>query len=82
MLAIFDATKDSGKDPVRTHRGRLSGTSDFTNLPTLGPATSVPADDRSAKAPTAGVIHGTAVMETAWENVSDKIDDDRAKAGR
>ena len=81
MLAIFDATKDSGKDPVRTHRGRLSGTSDFTNLPTLGPATSVPADDRSAKAPTAGVIHGTAVMETAWEQVADKIEDKRSAGG-
>lgn len=74
MLAIFDATKDSGKDPIRTRRGKLSGTSEIVELATLGPATSVVADDRSAKQATAGVIKGTAVMETAWENVADKIE--------
>lgn len=56
LLAVFDETKDSGVDPVRTHRGRLSGTSEFGSLPTVGPATSVNPNDRSAKAASPGVI--------------------------
>ncbi|OYW22642.1 MAG: NADH-quinone oxidoreductase [Planctomycetales bacterium 12-60-4] len=56
LLSVFDQTKDCPKDPVRTHRGILSGTSDFTSLPTLGPATSVHPEDRSAKAASPGVI--------------------------
>jgi NADH-quinone oxidoreductase subunit I len=56
LLAVFDKTKDSGVDPVRTHRGRLSGTSEFDSLPTVGPATAVDPNDRSAKALSPGVI--------------------------
>jgi NADH-quinone oxidoreductase subunit I len=56
LLQVFDETKDSGKDPVRTHRGRLSGTSEFDALPPLGPATAVNPDDRAAKAASPGVI--------------------------
>ncbi|MBI1344733.1 4Fe-4S dicluster domain-containing protein [bacterium] len=56
LLSVFDQTKDSGVDPVRTHRGKLSGTADFQSLPPLAPATSVNPDDRSAKASSPGVI--------------------------
>uniref|UniRef100_A0A7C2K348 NADH-quinone oxidoreductase subunit I n=1 Tax=Schlesneria paludicola TaxID=360056 RepID=A0A7C2K348_9PLAN len=56
LLSVFDQTKDSGRDPVRTSRGRLSGCSEFTALPPLAPATAVKPDDRSAKAPSPGVI--------------------------
>jgi NADH-quinone oxidoreductase subunit I len=56
LLAIYDETKDNPKDPVRTGRGRLGPASEFASLPTLGPATSVDNADRSAQAPTAGVI--------------------------
>ena len=56
LLAVYDQTKDHPKDPVRTKRGVLSGTSGFTSLPTLGPATAVNPEDRSAKAPTSGII--------------------------
>lgn len=56
LLSVYDQTKDSGKDPIRTHKGKLGHASDFTNLHTLGPATSVRADDRSAKANSSGVI--------------------------
>jgi NADH-quinone oxidoreductase subunit I len=56
LLHVFDETKDNPKDPVRTHRGRLGPASEFGELPTLGPATSVASDDRAADAPTAGVI--------------------------
>jgi NADH-quinone oxidoreductase subunit I len=56
LLAIYDETKDNPKDPVRTARGRLGPASEFASLPTLGPATSVDNADRSAQAPTAGVI--------------------------
>jgi NADH-quinone oxidoreductase subunit I len=57
LLSVYDQTKDSGRDPVRTSRGALSGCSEFATLPTLGPATSVKPDDRAAKAPSPGVIH-------------------------
>lgn len=56
LLSVFDQTRDSGLDPVRTHKGRLGPASDFDKLPTLGPATSVGADDRSARSETPGVI--------------------------
>uniref|UniRef100_A0A7C2P6G6 NADH-quinone oxidoreductase subunit I n=1 Tax=Schlesneria paludicola TaxID=360056 RepID=A0A7C2P6G6_9PLAN len=56
LLKVFDETKDCPKDPVRTHRGRLSGTSEFDRLPPLAPATSVNPDDRAAKALSPGVI--------------------------
>lgn len=56
LLSVFDQTKDCGLDPVRTHKGRLGPASDFEKLPTLGPATSVVPDDRSAKSSTPGVI--------------------------
>lgn len=56
LLSVFDQTKDSGLDPIRTHKGRLGPASDFEQLPTLGPATSVLSDDRSAKAAAPGVI--------------------------
>ena len=56
LLKVYDETKDNPKDPVRTHRGRLGPASEFGELPTLGPATSVATDDRAAEAPTAGVI--------------------------
>lgn len=56
LLAVFDQTKNDPVDPVRTHKGRLSNNSDFTQLPTVAPATSVNPNDRSAKAPSPGVI--------------------------
>ena len=56
LLSVFDQTKDSGKDPVRTHKGKIGHASDFTELHTLGPATSVRGDDRAAKSVSAGVI--------------------------
>ncbi len=56
LLSVFDQTKDSGVDPIRTHKGKLGDASDFTDLHTLGPATTVRADDRSAKAASSGVI--------------------------
>ena len=56
LLSVFDQTKDSAGNPIRTHKGKLGHASDFTNLHTLGPATSVRADDRSAKSNSAGVI--------------------------
>ena len=56
LLSVFDQTKDSGIDPIRTHKGKLGHASDFTDLHTLGPATTVRADDRSAKAVSSGVI--------------------------
>jgi NADH-quinone oxidoreductase subunit I len=59
LLEIYDQTKDNAKDPVRTGRGRLGPASEFAALPTVGPATSVPAADRSAQAPAPGVIHPT-----------------------
>ena len=56
LLAIYDQTKDNPVDPVRTHRGRLGPASEMDDLATLGPATSVERDDRSAKASSPGVI--------------------------
>jgi NADH-quinone oxidoreductase subunit I len=56
LLSVYDQTKDSGRDPVRTQRGPLSGCSEFGGLPPLGPATAVKADDRAAKATSPGVI--------------------------
>ncbi|GIX04187.1 MAG: hypothetical protein KatS3mg114_0056 [Planctomycetaceae bacterium] len=57
LLSVYEETKDSPSDPVRTHRGVLSGCSEFTELPTLAPATMVKPDDRAAQAPSSGVIH-------------------------
>lgn len=59
LLSVFDQTRDNPRDPVRTQRGVLGPAADFSSLPTLGPATSVPEADRSAGSATAGVIHGT-----------------------
>ncbi len=56
LLSVFDQTKDTVGNPIRTHKGKLGHASDFTDLHTLGPATTVRADDRSAKANSAGVI--------------------------
>lgn len=56
LLSVYDQTKDNPKDPVRTHRGKLSGTSDFEKLPPLAPATAVHPDDRAAKSKSPGVI--------------------------
>ena len=56
LLSVFDQTKDCGLDPVRTHKGRLGPASDFGQLPTLGPATTVLGDDRSALSASPGVI--------------------------
>jgi NADH-quinone oxidoreductase subunit I len=56
LLSIYDQTKNNPKDPVRTGRGRLGPASDFKSLPTLGPATPVARDDRSAISSTSGVI--------------------------
>jgi NADH-quinone oxidoreductase subunit I len=56
LLAIYDQTKDNPLDPVRTRRGRLGPAAEFENLATLGPATPVVRDDRSAMAPSPGVI--------------------------
>lgn len=56
LLSVYDETKDLGKDPIRTHRGRLGPASEFGPLPTLGPATSVESGDRAAQAPSPGVI--------------------------
>lgn len=56
LLSVFDQTKDSGLDPIRTHKGRLGPASDFEKLPTLGPATTVLGDDRSARSTSPGVI--------------------------
>ncbi len=56
LLDVFEKTKNDPKDPVRTHRGRLGVASDFIELPTLAPATSVANNDRAAQAVTAGVI--------------------------
>ena len=57
LLAIYDQTKDNPKDPIRTRRGKLGPASEFSGLPTVGPATSVEQSDRSAKSSTPGVIH-------------------------
>jgi NADH-quinone oxidoreductase subunit I len=56
LLAVYDETKDDPKDPVRTGRGRLGAASEFHDLPAVGPATSVEANDRAAEAPSPGVI--------------------------
>jgi NADH-quinone oxidoreductase subunit I len=56
LLQVYDQTKDNPKDPIRTQRGVLSGTSGFTNLPAVAPATAVHPEDRSAKAASPGVI--------------------------
>ena len=74
LLGVFDQTKDTGYDPVRTHRGRLGPASDFEQLPSLSPATSVQSDDRSARSSSSGVIQGRAVMPSSWESVNDKIE--------
>jgi NADH-quinone oxidoreductase subunit I len=74
LLGVFDQTKDTGYDPVRTHRGRLGPASDFEQLPSLSPATTVKADDRSARSVSSGVIQGRAVMQSSWESVNEKIE--------
>lgn len=56
LLSVYDQTYNNPLDPPRTHRGRLSGSSEFTKLPTLGPATSVHPDDRASHAVSPGVI--------------------------
>ncbi len=56
LLSVFDQTKNDPKDPVRTQRGKLGVASDFGELPTVAPATSVAGNDRAAQAPTAGVV--------------------------
>lgn len=56
LLSIYDQTKDNPKDPIRTRRGRLGPASEFADLATLGPATSVMGADRAAQTGTAGVI--------------------------
>ena len=56
LLSVFDQTKNDPKDPVRTQRGTLGVASDFGELPTVAPATSVAGNDRAAQAPTAGVV--------------------------
>jgi len=56
LLSIFDQTKDNPRDPVRTHRGKLGPAAAFKDLPTVGPATVVPAAERAAITATPGVI--------------------------
>jgi NADH-quinone oxidoreductase subunit I len=56
LLEVFDDTKDNLRDPIRTRRGRLGPASEFEELPTLAPATSVVNFDRAAGAGTPGVI--------------------------
>ena len=56
LLHVYDQTKDSGRDPIRTHRGRLGPASEFDQLSALAPATSVDDEDRAADAPSPGVI--------------------------
>ncbi|MFO1064434.1 MAG: NADH-quinone oxidoreductase subunit I [Pirellulales bacterium] len=43
LLSVFDETKDSGKDPVRTHRGILGPASEPGPPPAQAPAASLPA---------------------------------------
>jgi NADH-quinone oxidoreductase subunit I len=57
LLDVYDETKNDPRDPVRTRRGKLGPAADFGELPTVAPATPVSPGDRSAKAPTPGVIH-------------------------
>ena len=56
LLRVYDQTKDNPKDPVRTGRGQLGPASEFEDLATLVPATTVVRDDRAAEAPSPGVI--------------------------
>jgi NADH-quinone oxidoreductase subunit I len=56
LLEVFDQTKDDPRDPTRTRRGGLGPAAEFSELPTVAPATPVTPGDRSAKAPTPGVI--------------------------
>jgi len=59
LLSVFDRTKNDPRDPVRTGRGKLGPASEFVQLPAVGPATTVPSSDRSARAEAAGVIRTT-----------------------
>jgi len=59
LLNVYDQTREDHRDPLRTGRGVLGPASEFVELPALGPATSVPENDRSAKSETAGVIRTT-----------------------
>ncbi|MBX3441811.1 MAG: NADH-quinone oxidoreductase subunit I [Planctomyces sp.] len=63
LLAVYDETKDNPRDPVRTRRGRLGPASEFVDLPAVGPATTVPDSDRSAKLATPGQIRGVVSQE-------------------
>lgn len=56
LLEIYDETKNNPRDPIRTGRGKLGPAAEFSQLPTVAPATSVEKSDRSAQAPSAGVI--------------------------
>lgn len=56
LLEVYDQTKDDPRDPVRTKRGRLGPAAEFADLPTVAPATPVAPGDRSAQAPSPGVI--------------------------
>lgn len=56
LLAIYDETKDNPRDPVRTQRGKLGPAAAFSGLPTVGPATDVPSDERAAQSQAPGVI--------------------------
>jgi NADH-quinone oxidoreductase subunit I len=57
LLDVYDQTKEDPRDPVRTRRGRLGPAAEFAELPTVAPATPVTPGDRSAQAPSPGVIH-------------------------
>jgi NADH-quinone oxidoreductase subunit I len=57
LLAVYDQTKDDPRDPLRTRRGRLGPAAEFSELPTVAPATSVTPGDRSAQATAPGTIH-------------------------
>lgn len=56
LLDVFEQTKNSGRDPIRTHMGRLGPASEFESLPPLGPATAVPKGDKAARGVSSGVI--------------------------
>ncbi len=56
LLNVFDETKNNFRDPIRTRRGKLGPAAQFEELPTVGPATSLPTADRAAQAPAPGKI--------------------------
>ncbi|MEZ6062932.1 MAG: NADH-quinone oxidoreductase subunit I [Planctomycetaceae bacterium] len=75
LLRIFDQTRHNGRDPVRTHRGVLGPASDFDNLPTVAPATSVPSSDRAARTSSPGVIGECGTNESRGRYGSTKLGD-------